>query len=85
MGVPKDSLLRNLAQFPYLAPPPPCQSQVDVVDEEETPSMRKLVRAIDTYGDNADHEVTSNLDVADYVQGQQPPTKGVPSQPVDDD
>ena len=46
--------------------------------------MRKLVRAIDTYGDNADHEVTSNLDVADYVQGQQPPTKGVPSQPVDD-
>ena len=84
MGVPKDSPLRNLAQVPYLAPPPPAQSQVDVVDEEETPSMRKLVRAIDTYGDNADHEVASNLDVADYVQGQQPPTKGVPSQPVDD-
>ena len=46
--------------------------------------MRKLVRAIDTYGDNVNHEVTSNLDVADYVQGQQPPTKGVPSQLVDD-
>ena len=45
--------------------------------------MRELVQAIDAHGDNADHEVTSNLDVADYVQGQQPPTKGVPSQPAD--
>ena len=83
MGVSKDSPLRNPVQILYPAPPPFAQSQVDATDEEDTPSMRELVRAIDAYGDNADHEVTSNLDVANYVQGQQPPTKGVPSQPAD--
>ena len=45
--------------------------------------MRELVQVIDAHGDTTDLEVTSNLDVVDYVQGQQPLTKGVPSQPVD--
>ena len=46
--------------------------------------MKELVQAIDTHVDTADLEVTNNLNVADYVQGQQPLTKGVPSQQADD-
>ena len=62
MGVPNDSPLRNLVQIPYLAPSPPMQSQVDIVDEEDTPSIRELVRAIDTH---VDLEATSNLNTAE--------------------
>ena len=40
MGVPEASLLRNLGQIPYLAPLPLVWSQIDAVDEEDTPSMR---------------------------------------------
>ena len=43
--------LRDLGQIPYLAPPPPSQSQVDAADEEETTSMRELVQAIDAHVD----------------------------------
>ena len=84
MGVLEDNPLRNLAQIPYSAPLPPAQSQADVADEEKTTSMRELVQAIDTHVDTVDLEITSNLNVADYAQGQQPPTEGVPSQQADD-
>ena len=78
MGVPEDSPLRNLAQIPYPAPPPPVQSQVGVADEEDTPSMRELVRAIDNHAKNVDLKVTSNLNTADDAQGQLPPTGDAP-------
>lgn len=55
MGVPKDSLLRNAtAQNPF-----------GVVDEEETPSMRELVQAIDSHMELVDLEVTGNLHASD--------------------
>ena len=43
LGVPKDSPLRNLEQIPRPTLAPPFQSQVDDVDDEDTPSMRELV------------------------------------------
>ena len=65
IGVPEDSPLRNSKQIPYPAPPPPVQSQADVADEEDTPSMRELVKAIDAY---VDLEVTSHPNIAEDVQ-----------------
>ena len=50
---------------PILAPPPPVQSQANAADEEDTPSMRELVRAIDTH---VDLEATSNLNTVEDVQ-----------------
>jgi len=81
MGVPNDSPLRNLVQILYLAPSPPVQSQVNTIDEEDTPSMRELVRAIDTH---VDLEATSNLNTAEDTQVQQPPTEDVPGQQADE-
>ena len=69
MGVPKDSPLRNPTQIPYPIPPLPVQIQAGVVDEEDTPSIRELVRAIDDHVENVDLEVTSNLNTTDNVQG----------------
>ena len=80
MGVAKDSPLRNLEQIPYPTPPPPVQSQVGLGDEEDTPNMRELVHAIDTHMKMVDLEVTSNLNAAEDVQAQPPPT----DQPTED-
>ena len=52
--VVEDSPLRNPKQIPYPAPPPPVQSQVSAADEEDTPSMRELVHAIDTHMEMAE-------------------------------
>ena len=68
IGVAEDSPLRNPEQIPYPAPPPPVQSQVGAADEEDTPSMRELVHAIDTYVELVDLQVTNNLNVAENVQ-----------------
>ena len=68
MGVPEDSPLRNLEQIPYPTHPPPVQSQADAIDEEDTLSMRELVRAIDTYVETVDLEVTSNLNAVEDAQ-----------------
>ena len=57
------------------------QSQADAADEEDSPSMRELVRAIDTH---VDLEATSNLDIAEDVWVEQPPTKDVPNQQADE-
>ena len=64
MGVLEDSPLRNLEQISYPAPLPPVQSQAGVVDEEDTPSMRELVREIDTHAETVDIKATSNLNAA---------------------
>ena len=70
MGVPKDSQLRNLKQIPYPAPPPPVQSQTDAVDED-APSIRELVRVINTHMESVDLEVTNNLNATEGAQEQQ--------------
>ena len=74
MGVPDDSPLRNPEQIPYPAPPPPMQSQANTANEEDTLSMRELVRAIDIH---VDLEATSNLNTTKDVQVQQPPPENV--------
>ena len=88
MGVVEDSSLRNLKQIPYLAPPPPIQIQAGVTDEENTPNMRELVRAINTHMEMVNLEVTSNLNVAENVQVRTPPTnppiEDAPKRPADD-
>ena len=76
----EDSPLRNPAQIPYPVPPPLIQSQICAADEEDTPSMRELIRVIDDHADNVDLEVTSNLNAADDTQGQLPLTGNVPRQ-----
>ena len=92
MGIPEDSLLRNLDQIPFLDPSPAIQSPSGTIDEEETPNMRELVRAIDSYVELVDLEVTSNLYAGDQpdenVQLQPPPsaqpTEDVIEQPSED-
>ena len=49
----------------------------DAADEEETLSMRDLVRAIDAH---VDLEATNNLNTIEDAQVQQPPIEDVPSQ-----
>ena len=70
IGVPDDSLLKNLEQIPFLEPSPPVQNPSDADDEEDTPSMRELVYAIDSRVELVDLEVTSNLN--DALHGPQP-------------
>ena len=64
IGVAEDSPLRNLKQIPYLAPPPLVQSQAIATNEEDTPSIRELLHAIDTHVEMVNLEVTSNLNAA---------------------
>ena len=75
--MPKYSRLRNPEQILYPAPPSPVQSQADAADEADTPSIRELVRAIDAH---VDLEATSNLNIIEDAQVQQPPIEDVPSQ-----
>ena len=67
MRVPKDSPLRNLIQIPFLDPSPVVQNLPDAVDEEDTPSMREFVRAIDSHVLSVDLEVTSNPCAGDQL------------------
>ena len=87
MGVPDDFPLRNPEQIPFPEPPPPIQNPSDADNKEDTPSMRELVYAIDSYVELVDLEVTSNLNVmlhgaqpAGDVQAQSFPT----AQPAED-
>ena len=77
MRVPDKSLLRNPKKIPFLEPPPLVQS-LSGVDEEDTPSMRELVREIDTSVELVDLEVTSNLNAA--LHSAQP-TEDIQAQP----
>ena len=74
MGVLEDSPLRNPEQIPYLAPPPPVQSQADATDEEDTPSIRELVKVIDSH---IDPEVTSHPNIVEDVHSQLPLTEAM--------
>ena len=84
MGVLEDSPLRKSEQIPYPAPSPPVQSQADTADKEDTPSMRELVRAIDTYVETVDLKVTNNLNATENEEVQQPSTEDVLDWQVDD-
>ena len=70
MGVAEDSPLRNPKQIPYPTPPPLFQSQAGAADKKDTPSIRELVRTIDTHVEMVDLKVTSNLKAAEDVQAQ---------------
>ena len=77
IGVPDESPLRNPKQIPFSEPPTLVQN-LSGADEEDTPSMRELVREIDTYVELVDLEVTSNLNTA--LHSAQP-TEDIEAQP----
>ena len=63
MGVPDDSPLRNHEQIPYLRPPPPqVQNPTDAEEKGDNPSIRALVKAIDSYVQLVDLEINSDSD-----------------------
>ena len=41
------------------------QSQAGAIDEEDTPSMKELVREIDTHAETVDLEATNNLNAVE--------------------
>lgn len=92
MGVPNDSPLRNPNQVPFSDPPRTVQNPSRAANEEEIPSIRELVQAIDSYVELVDLEVTSNLHAitqsAEDVQTQPPPAaqpaEDAPEQPTKD-
>ena len=84
MGVLKDSPLRNPKQIPRPAPAPPVQSQADAADDEDPPSIRELVQAIDTHVETINLGVTSNLNAPKNEEAQQPPAEDDPDQHADD-
>lgn len=61
MGAPTNSSLRNLEQIPFSEPFPPTQNLSSAEDEEETPSMKRLVPEIDSHAEPIDLEVTSDF------------------------
>ena len=88
MGVLKDSPLRNPNQIPYPDPPPPIQNPTGAEEEKDTPSMKELIREIDSYVELIDLEITSNPSaLSSLAQPQlpdpnvQPPMILVPVQP----
>lgn len=66
MEVSTDSPLRNPEQIPFLEPPTPVQDPSGA-DEEDIPSMKELVRVINSHVKSTDLEVTSNFDAALHV------------------
>lgn len=88
MGAPNDFPLWNPEQIPNPAPAPSVQSQAGVIDEEDTPSMAKMVRAIDTHVESVDLEVTSALNAPEVVLAQPPlinqSFENVPDQQIGD-
>ena len=66
IGVLDDSLIRNPKQIPFLEPLSPIQNPSGADIEEDTPSMRELVHAIDSHVELVNLEVTSNLNAALY-------------------
>ena len=61
LGVPKDSPLRNSNQIPFPGLPTIAQNHPGAIDEEETQSMRELVKAINSHVEAIDLKATNNL------------------------
>ena len=72
MGVPKDSPFRNPDQIPYPEPPPTTTQKPTEAEEEDAPSMRELVQAIDSHAELIDLEITSNPNVVPTTAQPQP-------------
>ena len=74
VGVPKDSPLRDPNQIPLPSLLTAAQKTPVVVDEEETTSLRELVKQIDAHVEPIDLEATSNPNTEDQCGGNvQPP------------
>lgn len=60
--LPEDSPFRKPEQIPYLEPPLPTTQNPTTIksEDEDTPSMRELVEAIDSHAELIDLEITSN-------------------------
>ena len=65
LGVPEDSLLKDPGQIPVPVSAPATQNPAGPNEEEETDSLRELVKQIDAHMEMIGTEVTSN-----------PPTEG---------
>ena len=77
MGVPEDSLLKDLDHIPFPSLPMAAQKTPVVIDEKETSRLRELVEQIDAYAEPIDLEATSNPNTAAQHDGNvQPQTKG---------
>jgi len=61
LGVPEDSPLRDPNQISFPGPSLTVQNPLGATDEEELPSIRELVEAIDSHMELVNLEVTSNL------------------------
>ena len=74
VGVPKDSPLRDPNQIPLPSLSTAAQKTPVVVDEEETTSLRELLKQIDAHVEPIDLEATSNPNTEDQCGGNvQPP------------
>ena len=74
VGVPKDSPLRDPNQIPLPSLSTAAQKTPVVVDEEETTSLRELVKQIDAHVEPIDLEATSNPNTEDQCgENVQPP------------
>ena len=72
MGVLEDSHLRDPGQIPFLSPVPTAQDAPGSIDEEETASMRELVKQIDAHAEPEETEATSIPTVQELL-GEDPP------------
>ena len=85
LGVLKNSPLRNLEQISRPTLAILFQSQVEDANDEDTPSMRELVKAINTHVESVDLEITSNFNAPKNEGTQQLPTEDAPDQLADDE
>ena len=63
LGVPEKSHFRILEQIPYPKPPPPPIQSPTCTKEEESRSMRALVKEIDSHTKLIDFEISSDPNV----------------------
>ena len=82
MGVPEDSLLRNVAQIPFPVSSPIREATLGPLDEEETTSLRELVEQIDAHAELEETEVASQLRTGDQLV-QDPVQAEAPVQTAD--
>ncbi|KAL0013011.1 hypothetical protein SO802_000080 [Lithocarpus litseifolius] len=75
VGVPGGSPFWISENIPRPTSLNPVQSQAIPADEGDTPSMRELVRAIDTHVEDLDLEVSSALNAPGDEELRQPPTE----------
>ena len=68
LGVPEDSPLRDPSQITFPSPTPAVQNPLGPIDEEETQSMKELVKQIDSHVELDDMEAINNPRVGDQFK-----------------